>query len=894
MKRKNYRAIFACMTVLCLVFSIKTNAQEKKTLTEADYKLWESAPKIINAETSEDGNWYVYKTGNDSCANICLKQINGKLTYNFKAMAASGGTARYSFEPLTNFSKDSKYYAFISNDTLKVIALNSGSVQTFKGILDFRFAGAGQYLFAEGNLGKEKKIWLKDLKSQHTISLDQVEKVALNPSRNALLAMVNKDGINTLKVILFKPGFPISQIAASKENNFDNLTWNKSGSAFAFYETKGTKKTDTVYKIHTCSVGAAMKVKSFDPAGNPGLPKNYVLSAKERLYLSDDSKQLFFYLIRTDARQAKNNKNGVEVWLPTDLALPAGSENHWFDHKLWYQWKPENGHLLPITNESQTSAALTGKEKKVLVYSTREYLPKYKYVNDFADIYIKDLATGKTKLLLKKVWVQPNQVSISPGGKYIAYFNEKQWWVYDIDRDSHLCLTNGFKTILENVDLDRIATVPPYGSPGWLQNDSHLIIYDQNDIWLLSTDGKKKSRITNGAETNKTFRLHKPALSIAPTIGPGEPWFGARDYNDTDGLLITSTDHENLDNGFYMWTSRTGLKSFMNKPMTIKPYGKVSIQKPFLYTESNFNVPPRLMLFTPGGKSEMVYETDPHQKDFKWGKAEVVHFTAPNGKQLKGALFYPAGYVAGKRYPMVVEIYEKQSQELHNYQPPSLNLGESGPYLNTAIYTSEGYFVFLPDIAYEPNDPGISATACVTAGVEKVIAMGLADRNNIGLTGHSFGGYETAFIATQTNLFKTVVASAGITDISSWAVLISQFGPNFTRVEEDQFRMTRTFLGEDYKRNSPMTYVHQMNTPILFWSGDKDTNVDVSQTKSFHTALWRLGKPSTMLIYKGENHCLMKPENLIDATYRIKNWFDHYLKGEPAADWMVKREKTGK
>jgi len=169
--------------------------------------------------------------------------------------------------------------------------------------------------------------------------------------------------------------------------------------------------------------------------------------------------------------------------------------------------------------------------------------------------------------------------------------------------------------------------------------------------------------------------------------------------------------------------------------------------------------------------------------------------------------------------------------------------------------------------------------------------MGLADRENIGLIGGSFGGYESAFIVTQTNLIKTAVPMCGITDLSSWPLLISQFGPNFTRVEEDQFRMTGKFLGEDYKRNSPMNYINQMNTPILLISGDKDPNVDVSQSKTFHNALWRLGKPSTMLIYKGEGHALIDPDNQLDAARRIKNWFDHYLKGEKPADWMVNDTK---
>jgi dipeptidyl aminopeptidase/acylaminoacyl peptidase len=887
MKRKNCQAILACMASLCLVFSLKTNAQVKKELSVADYALWKSAPKIIGAETSADGNWYVYKTGSDSCVNICLKQIKGKLTYNFKAVIDPNSPANID-ETRTNFSEDSKYYAFMSNDTLKLIALNSCRVQTIKGISDFQFAGDGQYLFGQGDLNKDKKIWLRDLKNQRTISIDHVEKVEISPSRNALLAIVNKDGINTLKVVLFKPGFPISQVAATKENHFDNPTWNKLGNTLGFYETKRKKNTDTVYKIHTCSISTAMRLKSFDPVDNPSLPKNYVFSAKEQLHLSADGKQLFFYLLNANASKVKAKNNGVEVWLPTDLALPAGSEIKWYDSKLWYQWTPENDHLLPLTNEVQTSAALTGNEKKVLIYSTRDYLPQYKYTNAFVDVYIKDLATGRTKLLLKKVWTQPNQVSISPGGKFVAYFKAKHWWVYDIDKDSHRCLTEGFKTILENIDVERVATVPPYGSPGWLQNDSQLIIYDQNDIWLLSPDGKTKSRITIGAETNKTYRLYKSSFAINPSLGPGAPWFGSRAYNETDGLLVSSTDNETLDNGLHMWTSKSGLTSFMNKPMAIQTYGKVSSQKPFLFTESNFSVPPRLMLFTPGGKTKLLYETDPHQKNFKWGKSEVVHFTIPNGKRLKGALFYPADYVAGKRYPMVVEIYEKMSQDLHDYQPPSLYMGEYGSTLNTANYTSEGYFVLLPDISYEHNDPGISATKCVVAAVEKVIEMGLADRGKIGLTGGSFGGFESAFIATQTDLFKTAVPMCGITDLPAWSLLISQFGPNFTRVEEDQFRMTKTFMGEDYFRNSPMHYIHQMKTPILLISGDKDPNVDVSQSKSFHNALWRLGKQSTMLIYQGEGHAIMQPENQLDASHRIKNWFDHYLKGEKPADWMAK------
>jgi dipeptidyl aminopeptidase/acylaminoacyl peptidase len=890
MRTNNQLALKALMILLCLIFTLDIHAQHKKTLCPEDYPLWKSAPKIISAETSADGGWYAYKTGTDTLIQINVKNIKSGLQYNLKANITPEQHASYLYKPRTEFSKDGKWYAFTSRDTLCLLELNSGKKQFYTGINDIEFVG-GQYLLGSKKNANDKSIWLKDLKNQAIMHIDRVSQFNINPMGTALAVIVNEHDSRRVKVITLKSGFPVSLITASNENDFVALTWNTTGNTLAFYETKSKQENNAVYKVHVCNDYALKpKLKSMDPKDNEHLPKDCTLKTSDELHLSPDGKQLFFYLTKNEVSQAKNNlnnKHGIEVWLPTDLSLPPGSENHWYDNLLWYQWRPEDNSIMCVTDGEYTGATLTGDAKKALVYNLKGYLPKYKYVNPFVDIYLKDLVTGTTKLLLKKVYYQQHQLYVSPAGRHIAYFKEKNWWAYDIQQDRHRCLTEGFKTVLENVEMEKVGAAQSYGSPGWFKNDSQLIIYDQNDIWLLSPDGKKKSKITNGAETNQTFRIAKSAVEFPPSPGPGEPSFVSHVYDGKKGFLINAVDNRNLDNALMFWTYRSGLKELVDRPMELSPFGKAVLNKPFLFEESDFNVPPRLMLYKPEGNAEMLYESDLHQKDFKWGKSELVHFTTPEGKRLKGALFYPADYVAGKRFPMVVNIYEKKSHLLHDYQVPSLSSDDSHNEVNITNFTTEGYFVFLPDISYEFNNPGISATRCVVAGVEKVIEMGLADRENIGLIGHSFGGYETAFIATQTDLFKTAVASAGITDMSSWAVLISQFGPNFTRIEEDQHRMNKEFLGEDYKRNSPMTYVHQMKTPILLWSGDKDTNVDVSQTMSFHTALWRLGKQSTMIIYKGENHVLMNPDNQIDVTHRVKNWFDHYLKGEKPAQWMV-------
>ena len=131
--------------------------------------------------------------------------------------------------------------------------------------------------------------------------------------------------------------------------------------------------------------------------------------------------------------------------------------------------------------------------------------------------------------------------------------------------------------------------------------------------------------------------------------------------------------------------------------------------------------------------------------------------------RLQGALYYPAGYEPGKQYPMIVYMYETLSDGVHRYVAPS-----DRDYYNTTVFTSQGYFVFQPDIVFRPRQPGLSVVECVVAGVKKVVAMGVVDPKRVGVIGHSWGGFDTAFLATHTNgVFAAAVAGAPITDLVS-------------------------------------------------------------------------------------------------------------------------------
>lgn len=207
------------------------------------------------------------------------------------------------------------------------------------------------------------------------------------------------------------------------------------------------------------------------------------------------------------------------------------------------------------------------------------------------------------------------------------------------------------------------------------------------------------------------------------------------------------------------------------------------------------------------------------------------------------------------------------------------------------MYTSNGYAVFMPDIAYQVNDPGRSACWCVMPALEAAIATGVVDRDRVGLHGHSWGGYQTAFLITQTNAFKAAVAGAPLTNlISMYSSIYWNTGfANQPIFESSQGRFTGGYWDdlEAYTRNSPVYYAKNVNTPLLLLHNDKDGAVDWNQGIEYFNTLRRLGKPVVMLQYKGENHGLVKPANQRDYTQRMREFFDHHLLGRPAPAWLI-------
>ena len=277
--------------------------------------------------------------------------------------------------------------------------------------------------------------------------------------------------------------------------------------------------------------------------------------------------------------------------------------------------------------------------------------------------------------------------------------------------------------------------------------------------------------------------------------------------------------------------------------------------------------------------------TNPFQERYAWGRSDTIEYRNDRGDRLQGGLYYPAGYQAGRRYPMIVYLYERLSDDVHRYVVPD----ERSPY-NAAAFTSLGYFVLQPDILFRPREPGLSVADCVGAAVKKVAQMGLIDPGKVGVVGHSWGGFDTTFLATHTDLFAAAVAGAPITDLVSnygnhhWSSGIAETD----HIETGQQRM-EVPLWEDlpaYIRNSAVFNVQNMKTPLLIEVGDSDGTVFWHQGVELYNVARRARKDVVLLVYAGEDHGLRKKPNQLDYHRRIVGWFGHYLKDEPAPSWI--------
>jgi len=539
----------------------------------------------------------------------------------------------------------------------------------------------------------------------------------------------------------------------------------------------------------------------------------------------------------------------------------------------------ESGDLVELTQRDEGAPSfLTPDGSLAIWYDTLPYAQELSWDGRYSDVWVVRTHDGKRTRLLRRL---RGRASASPSGRYVIYFGaDNQWHSVDVDGGKDRVLTAGAGVHWEDELWDKPEPPRAYGSGGWVDREAFVLLYDRYDIWRAAPDGSSCVCVTDGVGRGRKISLRYVSEDREQeTIDPAKR------------LLLSATNQETMASGYFEdWV--TGVKQPRQLVMLDRAFGRSLIKAKaadrYVYSLSSFQHAPDL--WTSKGtfqKPKRLTNVNPQQRRYRWGRAELVRWDSASGSPLKGILIKPDGFDRRKKYPLMVYIYERRSQGLHRYVRPA-----PGTSPNAAYYVSNGYLWFEPDIKYRVGYPGPSCRDCVIPGVLSLVKMGFVDEDAIGIAGHSWGGYQTAYLVTQTDLFKAVESGAPVSDmVSAYGGI--RWGSGMSRMF--QYEKTQSRLGGSlwdkplrYFENSPVFFADKVNTPILMLHNDKDGAVPWYQGIEYFVALRRLGKEAYLFDYNGEDHGLRRRADQKDWTRRMQEFFDHHLRGRPAPEWMKK------
>jgi len=278
---------------------------------------------------------------------------------------------------------------------------------------------------------------------------------------------------------------------------------------------------------------------------------------------------------------------------------------------------------------------------------------------------------------------------------------------------------------------------------------------------------------------------------------------------------------------------------------------------------------------------------NPQQAEYNWGTAELYKWKAFDGKMAEGILYKPEDFNPAKKYPVIFYFYERHSDNLYDYIPPT----PTGSRLNISFYVSRGYLVFSPDIRYRIGHPAKSAYNYVVSAARDLAKKKWVDADKMAIQGQSWGGIQVAQLITMTDMFKAAWAGAPVANMTS-AYGGIRWGSGMNR--QFQYEKTQSRIGATlwekpqlYIENSPLFHLPKVKTPLVIMHNDADGAVPWYQGIELFTGLRRLGKKVWMLNYNGENHNLVERKNKKDIQIRQQQFFDYMLKGEPPARWIT-------
>ena len=909
-------------TVVAIVAGATLVAQQPRPPRPDEYARFETVGPT--RAISPDGKWLAYVVRRSTFQNdLRLQPTDGgaPITIDVGEQAA--------------FSDDSRWLAYLVGFTdeqtaklrkekkplrkkLGLVELATGKTTTVESIESFAFSPSGSHLAMRGYAADAREeagganatsetvqpgttLVVRELATARDTTFGSVSEIAWQDKGPRLaFAVTVENGVGN-GVQLFDTATGALRVLDSSASAYTGLSWRKNSAALAVLRSTNdpSREGPNYVALVWQDVAAGTAARELD-ASKSGLAADLRVVRFRTPLWSVDGAYLFIGVGpwharpsaleagRQSRRIAVTSENpdelpDVQVWHPSDpIVMPRQKIDARRDRErsMLAAWSIADSRFVRISQAAGEEATPIKRSARAVVVDTNAFAMERSIGRVFANVAVVDLRTGARTDIAQRI--EDRAVQTSPEGRYLLYVRDNHVWTVDLNTGKQTNVTAAAATTFVDKESDDTGpNKPPFGVAGWTTGDRSVWLYDKHDIWDVRSDGSGATRLTNGAAAQIRYRYVR--------LDPDEEWIDA-----AKPVVVSQFGMRSKKSGYAHLTVADGAPSVTSRVFLDKRVNllvKAARADRMVYVVQDFDDSPDYFVSDASfADGRQITATNAFMREYAWGRSTLIEYKNKQGLALQGVLTYPANHDPSKKYPMIVYMYEKLSDGMHAFSMPS-----EREYYNPAAFTARGYFLLQPDIVFRPRDPGLSVVESVVPAVQRVIDMGLVDAGKIGIVGHSWGGFDTVFLATHTNVFKAAVAGAPITDLVSnygnhhWSSGIAETD----HIETGQQRM-QVPLYEDlqaYIRNSAIYTAHTMQTPLLVMFGENDGTVHWHQGVALYNITRRAGKNVVLLAYAGEDHGLRKRQNQIDYHHRIFEWFDHYLTGAEPPRWMTHGER---
>ncbi|MGX9986854.1 alpha/beta hydrolase family protein [Soonwooa purpurea] len=795
-------------------------------------KTWVSKyANFANFKTSEDGQWLLMR----------------KLGYNdLDTVFVFGSQSRYmAHDTITKMNVTQN---FIGNNALLVVGDAVANYMDLKSSRRLGFENVKKTALDPGQniffiLDKNNCLRVYDKSASLLRRYEGVLQIYTQPNKE-IIALQEKDGVKSF----FKPlkdENPFFETSANIQSfkSIDHNQW--------FLIENLTNKDKELSLINT-----QKRSKINVSLGNQQYDYISIYSLKDE------------YLFLVDfTRQVRPNKSEiVDVWYTNDEELRSKKYGKTI-HNYWI-WDTIDNNLTPWSTDRLVLMLPLKENAGVLMYNNLNK-GNYEQHSPNFEIYLHNILKNEST----KIFSDTREVISSESTHYIVALNEfsKKWSIYYTKEQK-----------AKQIEITGLK------SPVFSKDEKFLFFESNNGFWIFDIV-KKKLRENPVLKGQKIRIKNATQLMLSQFEGPQ---FITK-HVDSKQVLLKAEDINTLEQAIFSYQEGEVKTLISPRQDNIKDARFFPKSQQLLTLQESFNRPPSILSYDLKNANIDTLAHVLYDRDALKFKRDILSYQSKKGKNLKSILFYPKNFSPEKRYPMVVHVYEEQSNLANQYLLPQIdNTG-----FNVRLLLERGYFVLLPDIKMDKEgQAGVTALDAINAALDETQKLKFINQNKIGLIGHSFGGYVTNYIATRSNRFATFIVGAGASSIFTKYYKFNEDLqlPEYARVENAQFAMKEALVNNKnaYMDNDPLSFVDKVSAPMLLWCGLDDKNSTPDETMAMYLGLMRNNLTAVALFYPNNGHVLNTYSKAsIDLNYRILDWWEYFLKDNKTIEWVKKIEK---